>query len=71
MKLCLLLSKRPKWTLLGLLDEVDGSSEALHVLGTGGGTRAGITPAFDTPIVRPEKKLTLLKIASRKYKLTK
>lgn len=43
-----------------MLDAVGGGSGALHEGGMGGGTRAGMTPAFDTPIEWPEKKLTEL-----------
>lgn len=43
------------------MDAVGGRSEALHDGGMGGGTRAGMTPAFDTPSVCPEKKLIVLR----------
>ena len=43
-----------------MLDAVGGGSGALHEGGMGGGTRAGMTPALDTPTECPEKKLTEL-----------
>lgn len=43
-----------------MLEAVGGGSGAPHERGMGGGTRAGMTPAFDTPTERPEKKLTEL-----------
>ena len=55
-----MLPWRLKCTVLSLLDAVSGGSGALHEGGTGGGTRAGMTPALDKPIECPEKKLTEL-----------
>ena len=49
-----------------MLDAVGGRSGALHDGGMGGGTRAGVTPAFDTPTVCPDKKLTGLMGTRRK-----
>ena len=43
-----------------MLDAVGGGRWALHEGGVGGGTRAGMTPALDTPTECPEKKLTEL-----------
>ena len=42
------------------------SRGATHVLGTGGGTKAGMTPAFDTLNVCTDKKLTDLKLDGKK-----
>ena len=46
--------------------KLPGSRGATHVLGTGGGTKAGMTPAFDTPNVCTDKKLTDLKMDGKK-----
>ena len=46
--------------------KLPGSRGATHVLGTGGGTKAGMTPAFDTPNVCTDKKLTDLKLYGKK-----
>ena len=49
---------------------MSGGGGALHEGGVGGGTRAAMTPAFDTPIECPEKKLTGLE-GERNKQVTK
>lgn len=51
-----LLSWRSKCNAPLLLDETGGGKEALQDGGMGGGTKAGTTPAFDTPTVCSDKK---------------